>query len=226
MIQCFWSYSCDMSIRMDYFASKIRRTSLVHNVNINQGGRTSATFDMNGKVEVKEILDVVEDNLVPETESEESSGQRQRKLSKKGKEYKISLLQSRKQRLCNQLMRNFYAIDDLLYSKDHFTTVMEELQLFDDLFSQLLLLREEYNNCLYHAEDFSLQEFDNWLEDLDVRIFTLITKLETGLKKLKWIESQVNQWHQILAVIASHHQVHLQVHWNQDLQKKKQNYLR
>ena len=182
-----------MSIRMDYFASKIRRTSLVHNVNINQGGMTSATFDMNGKVEVKEILDVVEDNLVPETESEESSGQRQRKLSKKGKEYKISLLQSRKQRLCNQLMRNFYAIDDLLYSKDHFTTVMEELQLFDDLFSQLLLLREEYNNCLYHTEDFSLQEFDNWLEDLDVRIFTLITKLETGLKKLKWIESQVNQ---------------------------------
>ena len=195
MIQCFWSYSCDMSIRMDYFASKIRRTSLVHNVNINQGGRTSATFDMNGKVEVKEIPDVVEDNLVPETESEGSSGQRQRKLSKKGKEYKISLLQSRKQRLCNQLMRNVYAIDDLLYSKDHFTTVMEELQLFDDLFSQLLLLREEYNNCLYHAEDFSLQEFDNWLEDLDVRIFTLITKLETGLKKLKWIESQVNQWH-------------------------------
>ena len=90
---------------------------------------------MNGKVEVKEIPDVVEDNLVPETESEGSSGQRQRKLSKKGKEYKISLLQSRKQRLCNQLMRNVYAIDDLLYSKDHFTTVMEELQLFDDLFS-------------------------------------------------------------------------------------------
>ena len=194
MIQCFSSYSWDMSIRMDYIASKIRRTSLVHNVNINQGGRTSATFDMNGKVEVKEIPDVVENNLVPETESEANSGRRrQRKLSKKGKEYKISLLQSRKQRLCNQLMRNFYAIDDILYSKDHFTTVMEELQLFDGLFSQLLLLREEYNNCLYHAEDFSLHEFDNWLEDLDLRIFTLITKLETGLRKLKWIESQVNQ---------------------------------
>ena len=179
---------------MDYIASKIRRTSLVHNVNINQGGRTSATFDMNGKVEVKEIPDVVENNLVPETESEANSGRRrQRKLSKKGKEYKISLLQSRKQRLCNQLMRNFYAIDDILYSKDHFTTVMEELQLFDGLFSQLLLLREEYNNCLYHAEDFSLHEFDNWLEDLDLRIFTLITKLKTGLRKLKWIESQVNQ---------------------------------
>ena len=60
---------------------------------------------MNEKVEVKENPDVAGDNLVPETESEENSGQRQRKLTKKSKQYQISLLQSRKQRLHNQLMR-------------------------------------------------------------------------------------------------------------------------
>ena len=60
---------------------------------------------MNDKVEVKENPDVAGDNLVPETESEENSGQRQRKPTKKSKEYQISLLQSRKQRLYNQLMR-------------------------------------------------------------------------------------------------------------------------
>ena len=48
---------------------------------------------------MKENPDVVRDNLVSETESEENGAQRQRKLTKKGKEYKISLLESRKQRL-------------------------------------------------------------------------------------------------------------------------------
>ena len=40
-------------------------------------------------------------------------------------------------------MRKCCAIDDLLYSKDHFVTVKKELHLFDSLFSTLLLLREE-----------------------------------------------------------------------------------
>ena len=44
------------------------------------------------------------------------------------------------------------AIDDLLCSKDHLVTVKKELQLLDSLFSQLLLLRKEYN-CLFDAED-------------------------------------------------------------------------
>ena len=92
---------------------------------------------------------------MPETESEENSSRRQRKLTEKGKEYKISLLESRKQRLHNQLMRKCCGINNLLYSKDHSVTVKEELQLFDGLFSQLLLLLEEYN-CLFDAEDFSL----------------------------------------------------------------------
>ena len=38
------------------------------------------------------------------------------------------------------------------------------------------MLCEEYN-CLFDAEDFSLQEFDNWFEDLDARIFTFKHKV-------------------------------------------------
>ena len=131
------------SIHVDSTEKKVRRMSLVDNVNINHDGRTFAAFDMHDKVEVKENPDAVRDNLVQETESEENSGWRQSKLTKKGKEYKMSLLQSRKQRLDNQLMRKCCAIDDLLYSKDHFVTVKKELHLFDSLFSTLLLLREE-----------------------------------------------------------------------------------
>ena len=52
-------------------------------------------------------------------------------------------------------MRKCCGINNPLYSKDHSVTVKEELQLFDGLFSQLLLLLEEYN-CLFDAEDFSL----------------------------------------------------------------------
>ena len=63
---------------------------------------------------------------------------------------------------------------------------------------------------------------------IDLKIFTFKhwLKLETGLSKLKWIESQKYQRDQNPANIASHHQVYLQVHSNQDLQKKKQNYVR
>ena len=44
----------NMSIHLDSIASTVRRISLVDNVNINQDGMTSATFDMNDKAEVKE----------------------------------------------------------------------------------------------------------------------------------------------------------------------------
>ena len=44
--------------------------SLVDNMNINQDGGTSAAFDINVQVEVK---DVVGDNLVLETEYDENS---------------------------------------------------------------------------------------------------------------------------------------------------------
>ena len=61
-------------------------------------------------------------------------------------------------------MRKFFAINYLLYSSDHFVTVKEGLQLFDSLFSYLLLFHEEYN-CFFDAKKFNLKEFDNWFED-------------------------------------------------------------
>ena len=79
----------------------------------------------------------------------------------------MSLLGSRKQRLYNQLMGKCFAINYLLYSSDHFdhfVTVKEELQLFDSLFSHLLLFHEEYN-CFFDAKKFNLKEFDNWFQD-------------------------------------------------------------
>ena len=139
---------------------------------------------MNYKDEVKDNPDEVGDNLVPETEFKENSGRRQRKLNKKCKEYKISLLKIRKQRLHNQLTRKCCAIDDLLYSKDHFVAVKEELRLLDSLYSQLLLLREEYN-YLVDGEDFSLQEFDNWFEDFEARVFTFKDKVRNRVKEAK-----------------------------------------
>ena len=66
----------NMSITVDSIASKVRRMSLVDNVNINQDGGTPAAFDINDKVELKENPAVVGDNLVPETESEENCDRR------------------------------------------------------------------------------------------------------------------------------------------------------
>ena len=44
------------------------------------------------------------------------------------------------------------------------------------------MLHEEFN-CLFDAEDFNLQEFDNWFEDLDARILTFKHKVRNWLKK-------------------------------------------
>ena len=97
--------------------------------------------------------------MMPEPEGEE----RQRsklivKLTEKGIEYRFSSLENRRRRLHNQLMRKSSAAHDLLYSKDYCTTMKEELQIFDDLFTEVLLLRDEYLE-LFGVEDFRLQEF-------------------------------------------------------------------
>ena len=166
--------------------------SLVDNVNINMDGGTSAAFDTNGKVEIKENSHVVGNNLVPETEFEGNSGRRQRKLTKKGKEYKISLLASRKQRLYNQLIRKCCTINDLLYTKDHFVTAKEELQLFDILFSNYFCCGKNIIVCLM----LKILACRNLMFGLKILIQGFLpskTKLETGLKKLKWNESEENQ---------------------------------
>ena len=44
------------------------------------------------------------------------------------------------------------------------------------------MLCEEYS-CLFDAEDFGLEEFHNWFEDLDARIFTLKHKVGNWLNE-------------------------------------------
>ena len=61
-------------------------------------------------------------------------------------------------------MRKCFAINYLLYSSDHFVTVKEELQLFDSLFSHLILFHENII-VFFDAKKFNLKEFDNWFED-------------------------------------------------------------
>ena len=38
-------------------------------------------------------------------------------------------------------------------------------------------------NCLFDGEDFSLQEFDNWLENFDAKIFSFKHKVRNWLKE-------------------------------------------
>ena len=138
--------------------------------------------------------DLVGDNLVLETESEENSGRRQRKLTKKGKEYKILY---KIQRLFNQLMRKCCVIDDLLYPKDHFVTAKEELQLSDGLFCCV----KNIIVCLM-LKILAFKSLTLSLKILMQGFLLSNTKLETGIKKMK----KENKWDQNPADIASHHQ--------------------
>ena len=87
-------------------------------------------------------------------------------------------------------MRKCFAINYLLHSSDHFVTVKEELQLFDSLFSYLILFHEEYNCFFLMLKSLTLR---NLIIGLKIFTFKHWLKLETGLSKLKWIESQKYQ---------------------------------
>lgn len=74
------------------------------------------------------------------------------------------------------------AIHNLFYSRDYCTTVKEEFQIFHDLFTYILLLRDDYLE-FFSVEDPRLREFKRDLMILILKFLLLHIRLGTSLKK-------------------------------------------
>ena len=101
-------------------------------------------------------------------------GQRSRKLTSKGLEYKFSLLKERREKTYSRLVRKCNAVEDLFYSSKNKVAVEEETLQINDLTKLLMLLHDECNELLGEEDKV---ESDEWLDMVDEQIFTFKRKV-------------------------------------------------
>ena len=75
-------------------------------------------------------------------------GQRKKKPTMKGIEYKTSLMKERRDMVYARLIRKCAAIEDLFYSSRNITAVQEEMCQFNDQLKLLMSLHEEFHAML------------------------------------------------------------------------------
>ena len=121
-----------------------------------------------------------EDKVVDQTESyqlmenrpddeAEGDSNRARKYTEKGLQYKRSVLMDRRSQLHKRLMRKSSIIDGLLYSKQSFTVVKENLGQFDNVFKLLTEVHQQHCKLLSVEE----QHADNQgFEDVNEMVFS------------------------------------------------------
>ena len=103
---------------------------------------------MDGQLRISENVGAIQDEIynmgaVPLIERKTK---RQVKLTERGKEYKMALLEKRRSKLISKVIRKPREIDDLMYSFQNGITVKEELQQLNDIFKMLVEIHEELEN--------------------------------------------------------------------------------
>ena len=71
-------------------------------------------------------------------------GERQTKISEKGREYCLSTLENKHAKLVSRLLRKSCEIDDLMYYYQNSIIVKEELAQWNDMFKMLVGIHEEF----------------------------------------------------------------------------------
>ena len=94
----------------------------------------------------------------------EGQAKRQVKLTEKGKEYKMALLEKRRSKLVSIVIRNPSETDNLMHSCQNFITLKEELQQLNDMFKMLVEIHEELANIHNQYTD------ELWFEDIDQNV--------------------------------------------------------
>ena len=79
-------------------------------------------------------------------------GKRRKNLTEKGVSFKLSTLLSKRNRMKSSLLSQSSTIQDLMYSAKNMVTVQEEIEQFDYIFKQLLLVHQEYHSLLDEGE--------------------------------------------------------------------------
>ena len=126
-------------------------------------------------------LDLLRQNSeVQESQSSFGRGQRVKKPSSKGREYKLSQIIDKRQRLYSRLLRKSGAIEDLIYSSKNKVAVEEELGELNDIMKLLVAAHEE---CKQYMEEEEIDDSDEWLDEVDETIFNFKRKVHSCLKE-------------------------------------------
>ena len=106
-------------------------------------------------------------------------GKRLRKLTEKGREYRLSTLENKRAKLVSRLLRKSSEIDDLMYSYQNSITVKEELAQLNSMFKMLVDIHEEFEQIEKEYTD------DIWFDDIDQKVFSFTHKVHNWLKEEK-----------------------------------------
>ena len=71
------------------------------------------------------------------------NGKRNRKMTKKGRQYRLAVLEKRQAKLVARTTRKSSEIDDLMYSHQNSITAKEELAQLNNMFRMLVEIHEE-----------------------------------------------------------------------------------
>ena len=115
-------------------------------------------------------------------------GQRKKKPTMKGIEYKTSLMKERRDKVYARLMRKCAAIEDLFYSSRNITAVQEEMCQFNDQLKLLMSLHEEIHTILEVEEE--KIESDEWINMIEEQIFNFNRKVHNWIKNAE--EDQIS----------------------------------
>ena len=75
-----------------------------------------------------------------------------KKPSSKGREYKLSQIKDKRQRLYSRLLRKSGAIEDLFYSSKNKVAVEEEFAQFNDILKLVVAAHEEWKQYMEEEE--------------------------------------------------------------------------
>ena len=134
---------------------------------------------LDGQLRISENVEAIQDEVynmgtVPVIKE---NTKRQVKLTEKGKEYKIALLEKRRSKLVSRVIRKSSEIDDLMYSFQNGIAIKEELQQLNDMFKMLVEIHEELENI----DDQYTEEL--WFEDIDQKVFSFKHKVHNWLRE-------------------------------------------
>ena len=119
-------------------------------------------------------------NIHAATNQETTKGKRERKLTEKGLQYQISLLEERCQKLNAKLIRRSTETEDLLFFMKNQVAVEEYTNQFNDVLDVFVTVSKEYKRLKQMNE-----EDDEWFENIDYWVCLFKHKIYNWLKELE-----------------------------------------
>ena len=104
-------------------------------------------------------------------------GERNLKMTEKGRQYQLAVLEKRQAKLVARTIRKSSEINDLMYSLQNSITVKEELAQLNNIFRMLVEIHKKQEEIDEEHDD------EIWFDDLDKKIFSCKHKVHNWLKE-------------------------------------------